>query len=120
MKILFIITLIISFPLIELYLLMQSSAYFGANQTLLFIVIGALCGIAALRLQGLSNIKRIRLTLARGGLPTGALLESVFILVGGIALIVPGFITDIAGIMLFIPLLRRHVLLNIFKRLVSL
>lgn len=118
MKILLIITLIISFPLVELYLIMQSSAYFGANQTLLFIVISALCGVAALRFQGLSNIKRMRFTLAQGGLPTGALLESVFILVGGIALIIPGFITDIAGVMLFIPLLRRHVLLNIFKRFV--
>ena len=118
MKFLLIITLVLSFPLIELYLLMHSSAYFGANQTLLFIVLSALFGIVVIRLQGLANLKKMRLTLSQGGLPTGALFESVFILVGGVALLVPGIITDIAGVILFVPLLRRYLLLVLFKRLI--
>ena len=97
---------------------MHSSALFGANQTLLFIVLSALCGIFVIRWQGLANLKKMRLTLSQGGLPTGALFESVFILVGGILLLVPGFVTDTIGVMLLIPPLRRYVLFMLFKRLI--
>ncbi|WP_230425790.1 FxsA family protein [Spartinivicinus ruber] len=118
MKLLLAVTLILSLPILELYLLMHSSAYFGVNQTLLFIVVSALCGIFVLRFQGASNIKKMRLTLSQGGLPTGALFESVFILVGGIALLLPGFISDAVGVMLLIPLVRRYMLLMFFRRLI--
>lgn len=118
MKVLSIITLILFFLIIELYLLMQASAHFGANQTLLFIVVSALCGIFVIRLQGLSNLKKMRLTLSQGGLPTGALFESILILAAGISLLLPGFITDIVGVMLLVPLLRHYLLLTLFKRLI--
>lgn len=96
---------------------MHSSTYFGANLTLLLIVITALCGILFMRLQGLANLKKMRISLSQGGLPTGALFESFFILAAGIALLLPGFITDIAGVVLLFPLLRRYLLCMIFKRL---
>jgi UPF0716 protein FxsA len=118
MKILLTITLVLSLLVFELYLLMHSSAYFGVNQTLLFVVVSALCGILVIRVQGLANIKKMRATLSQGGLPTGALFESIFILAGGIALLLPGFITDVAGMMLLIPLLRRYLLLTLFKSLI--
>lgn len=118
MKILLLVILILLLPVFELFLIMQSSAWFGVSETLLLIILSALLGVFMLRFQGVHNVKKMKLILARGGLPTGGLLESVFIILGGIALLLPGFITDITGFMLLIPLLRRYILFMLVKRLV--
>jgi UPF0716 protein FxsA len=115
MKLLLLLVLILLIPVFELFLLMNSSAAIGVSQTLFIVVVTALAGAYVLKVQGLATLDKMQLTLQQGGLPTGALFETVFILIGGIFLLIPGFITDVVGILLLIPLLRRYILYKLLK-----
>lgn len=115
MMLLFILVLILFIPVIELFLLMNSSAAIGVSQTLFLVVISALVGVYVLKVQGMATLDKMQLSLQQGGLPTGALFETVFILIGGIFLLIPGFITDGVGILLLVPLLRRYLLYKLLK-----
>ena len=120
MKILLIIASVLLLLVLELYLLMLGSELLGANETLLLVVLGALAGMIVLRTQGLSNVSKMKETIEAGGLPTGALFESPFILLAGLFLLLPGFISDIVGVILFIPVLRRYLLYRLLKKVFAL
>lgn len=117
MKLLLILVLILLLPVLELLLLMNSSAAIGVQQTLLIVVLTALGGAYTLKVQGLATLETMQLSLQQGGLPTGGLFETVLILIGGIALLIPGFMTDIIGIVLLVPLLRRYLLYKLLTLL---
>lgn len=117
MKLLFLLVLALLIPVFELFLLMNSSAAIGVTPTLFIVVLSALIGVYVLKVQGMATLDKMEVTLQQGGIPTGALFETVFILIGGIFLLVPGFITDVLGLLLLIPLLRRYVLYKIIKLL---
>lgn len=110
MKLLLILVLILSLPVLELYLLIASGSAIGTTPTLLLVVVSALFGAYALRAQGMGTLEKMERSMQYGVIPTGGLLESVFILLGGICLLLPGFITDVFGILLLVPPLRRTVL----------
>ncbi|MBZ0165374.1 MAG: FxsA family protein, partial [Candidatus Omnitrophica bacterium] len=63
-------------------------------------------GAALARLQGFLVIRKIQLSLNGGNLPSAELLDGLMILVGGIVLLTPGFITDALGLLLLIPFTR--------------
>ena len=102
MKLLIILVLILAIPVIELYLLISAGSTFGTTPTILTVVISAIVGAYVLKVQGLANLDKMEITLQQGGIPTGALFEMIFILIGGVLLIIPGFLTDIIGILVFI------------------
>jgi hypothetical protein len=58
--------------------------------------------------QGLIAFRRIREDFARGRLPTAAALDAVMILFAGVMLLTPGVLTDIAGLSLLFPPVRRR------------
>ena len=96
-------------PVLELYLLIQAGIWLGNGWFVIALVfITGVGGAAAARAQGLGVIDRIRQSLAAGRVPEEGLLDGIFILLGGILLIVPGFVTDTAGILLLIPPIRRR------------
>ena len=117
MKLLIILVLILAIPVIELYLLISAGSTFGTTPTILTVVISAIVGAYVLKVQGLANLDKMEITLQQGGIPTGALFEMIFILIGGVLLIIPGFLTDIIGILVLIPLLRRYILFKLLQLL---
>jgi len=90
-------------PAIELVLLIKIGTYIGAVNTLMLIVLTGISGAALARLQGFSIIYRIQMSLQEGRMPTEEMLDGAMILVGGITLLTPGFITDVFGFLLLIP-----------------
>lgn len=117
MKLLLLLVLILLVPVFELFLLMKSSAAIGVSQTLFAVVLTALVGVYVLKVQGLATLDKMQLSLQQGGLPTGALFETVFILIGGLFLLIPGFLTDVLGVLFLIPILRRYILYRLLKLL---
>ena len=98
-------------PLLELYILIKIGGYLGAFQTVALVVFTALLGIVIVRLQGLRTLQKIRQSLSQGIVPAEELVDGVLIFVGGILLIIPGVLTDLFALVLFIPYTR-----TIFKR----
>lgn len=101
--------LFIGLPMVEIYVLIQVGHQIGALWTIALLIAVAALGSALLRLQGLATLANVRAALARGELPTEAILEGLVLLVAGVLMVTPGFITDIAGLLCLLPPLRRAI-----------
>jgi UPF0716 protein FxsA len=108
----FIFLLIFVFaPLGELYLLIEVGSRIGALPTIALSIFTAVLGGALVRLQGFSVLFRVQEAIARGQVPALELMEGAMLLLVGLALLLPGFVTDAVGFLLLIPPLRRAVIL---------
>jgi UPF0716 protein FxsA len=106
-------------PLVELILLIKIGKLIGAANTILIVIITGIVGAAFARQQGAGVLLSIRDSLAKGEIPGNQMLHGVMILVGGIFLITPGFLTDLAGLLLLVPFSRiiiGHYLLKYFRK----
>lgn len=90
-------------PVAEIYLLAKAGGVIGAWPTVAAVLFTGLAGAWLARRQGLSTLARIREGLARGVPPTGELADAALILLAGVLLITPGFITDGMGLVLLLP-----------------
>ena len=79
----------------------------GGLLTLLGVFVTAIIGLSLLKGQGKAVMARIRTDLAKGHAPVGSIADSVSLAVGGILMLIPGYVTDAVGVLLFIPGLRR-------------
>ena len=78
----------------------------GGLLTLLGVFVTAVIGIALLRQQGLSVLNNIRNDLAKGQAPVTSIADNIALLGGGILMLIPGYVTDAIGLLLFVPGLR--------------
>jgi UPF0716 protein FxsA len=78
----------------------------GALNTVLIILVTAIIGASLAKNQGLLVLSQIQQALNEGRLPANELLHGLIILLGGIALLTPGFITDLMGLSMMIPQIR--------------
>jgi UPF0716 protein FxsA len=109
--------LFILFPIIELALLIKVGGLIGVLPTLLLLVGGALLGAVLLRIAGVATAWRARERLARGELPEKEMLEGLMIALGGGLLVLPGFLSDILGLLFILPFSRRLLLRALGRRI---
>ena len=81
----------------------------GLGPLILSIIITGIIGAYVASRQGGSTWRRAQERMASGQLPGKELAHGVMILVGGVLLLTPGFITDIAGFLLMVPAVREGV-----------
>ena len=93
-------------PLLELFLLIEIGSRIGSLNTVLVILITAIIGANLAHSQGIDALRRIQQELAEGHLPADELFNGIFVLVGGVLLLTPGFFTDFAGLTFLIPFTR--------------
>jgi UPF0716 protein FxsA len=101
---------ILCLPLIEIAMLVMVGSKIGVLATLGLVIFTGFLGSALLRLQGVSALSKLRREMAAGRAPDKQLADAAMIVFAGILLIIPGFISDVAGIILFIPLVRRWII----------
>ena len=93
-------------PALELAVLIKVGAYIGVGNTLTIIILTGIAGAYLARLQGFLILKEIQDKVNQGIMPSGQLIDGLMVLVGGILLLTPGFITDMTGFLLLIPVTR--------------
>ena len=98
-------------PVAEIYLLIKIGGHIGAFNTVLMVILTAFAGAYLAQIQGMQTMLRIRASLQQGLMPKDEMVDAVIIFVAGIVLLTPGFITDLAGLLLLLPVTRKH-----FKR----
>jgi len=96
-------------PVAEIYLIIKLGAFLGAFNTVAIIIITGFAGAALARMQGLQTMLRVRHSLQQGIVPAEEMVDALLIFVAGIVLLTPGFITDIAGLLLLFPPSRFHI-----------
>ena len=104
-------------PVAEIYLLITIGGYIGAMNTVLLVIITGFSGAYLARLQGMQTMFRVRESLQAGVMPSGDLVDAVLIFMAGVVLLTPGFITDIAGILMLFPPTRNYLKKLAMKKL---
>src|SRR5215207_8035699 len=105
----FLIVLFIVVPIAELYVIIQVGQAIGLWPTLALLLADALLGSFLLKHQGRGAWLRFNEALAQRRFPGKEVVDGLLIVVGGTLLLAPGFLTDIAGLILLIPPTRAIV-----------
>ena len=104
-------------PVIELVILIEVGSRIGALNTVAVVLLTGVLGAFLARSQGFMIIRKIRADLEAGRVPADKLLDGVLILIGGVFLLTPGFLTDTAGFIMLIPPTRALMKKAIRKRI---
>ena len=80
--------------------------YIGVLATLLLIILFMILGFALLKIQGITLLTKVRSELSAGHIPDRELAHGALMMLAAILLIIPGFVSDIIGLLLFIPFIR--------------
>ena len=102
--------------LLEIYVLVTVGQAIGGLSTVLLVILTALIGSTLLRQQGWSTMAKAQQSIAEGKTPALEMLEGVVILVSGVLLLTPGFITDGLGLLGLMPWSRRYFINHILEK----
>ncbi|MGV6858590.1 MAG: FxsA family protein [bacterium] len=101
--------LFIVVPMVEIYFLIKVGSVIGAFPTLLIVIGTAILGSWLLRQQGMATMMRYQKSILQGKLPAQEMIEGVALVIGGILLLTPGFVTDIIGFLCLVPVTRQGI-----------
>ena len=108
--------LILGIPLIEIYLFIKVGSEIGALNTILLILTTAIVGIWYARYEGFNTLRSGMSQLVRNELPLYEIVSGAAIAFAALLLILPGFATDIIGILLIFPFTRKIILSKYSKK----
>jgi len=93
-------------PLLEILVIVVVGQAIGAWPTFLLIVATAVLGAWLIRREGGRAWRALNQAVQSGRMPARELADGIVVLVGGTLLLVPGFITDVLGLILVLPFTR--------------
>ena len=111
-----VIILILGIPLIEIYLFIKIGSEIGALNTILLILTTAVVGIWYARYEGFNTLRSGMSQLVKNELPLYEIVSGAAIAFAALLLILPGFATDIIGILLVFPVTRKIILSKYSKK----
>ncbi|MEL6616224.1 MAG: FxsA family protein, partial [Bacteroidota bacterium] len=95
--------LFVAVPLADLTLLVWAGGQIGFWPTVAIVVLTAAAGSWLARREGSAAWRRVNGKLASGGVPGPELIDGLIILVAGVLLLTPGFLTDVVGFLGLLP-----------------
>ena len=108
--------LILGIPLVEIYLFIKVGSQIGALNTILLILFTAIVGIWYARYEGFNTLRSGMSQLVKNELPLYEIVSGAAIAFAALLLILPGFATDIIGILLIFPVTRKIILSKYSKK----
>lgn len=115
MPLLIFLIIFVGAPLVELYLLIEVGSEIGAIPTIALSLFTAALGGWLVRMQGFAVLFRAQSQMSAREVPAIELMEGAMLLLVGLALLLPGFITDAIGFLLLVPPLRRWLIVRWLK-----
>lgn len=103
------ILLLIVVAALEIWILILSGQFIGFLLTVLLVILTGVLGAWLAKKEGVQTLRLAQLQLQQGQIPSGILLDGLCILIGGVVLLTPGFITDAIGFFLLIPVTRSTI-----------
>jgi UPF0716 protein FxsA len=115
------VVLLVAVPIFEVWLLIKVGQQLGWLPTLLILVVEAVIGVLLMRHEGSRAWKALNDAFTRGKVPTGELADAALILVGGVLLMLPGFLTDVIGFLFLLrwtrPVARKIIAFFVARRI---
>ena len=109
-----VILFIIGIPLVEIYLMIKIGSVIGVFNTIFLIFFTAITGIYFARLEGLNTLRSGFNQLVKNEIPIYEIISGAALAFAALLLIIPGFLTDIIGFFLIVPVTRK-----IFIKIIS-
>ena len=111
-----VLLLIILVPLIEIYLLIKIGSQIGALSTISLILFTAFVGILYARYEGFNTLKSAIRQLLKNEIPVYEIISGAALAFAAFLLIVPGFITDLIGLLIIFPSTRKLFFKSVTKK----
>jgi UPF0716 protein FxsA len=108
--------LVIVVPVVELIVMFKVADAFGWLETLSALILVSIVGAWLVKRQGLSMLMRIQKELHEGKVPTKSVVDGLLLLVAGVLMLTPGFLSDVLGLLLIIPPTRIAVRTALIRR----
>ena len=111
--------LFLAVPLAEILVIVEVAQRTGIIETIALLLIVSILGAWLVKSEGMGVIRKIQFQLIQGQIPNKELLDGGLILIAGVLMLTPGFITDVVGLLLLFPLTRPIIRRLFFKRIVN-
>ena len=108
---------VLALPLIEIALFIVIGQAIGVLPTLLGIVLTGAVGALVLRWQGTAALREMQFRLQRGEMPARQMGDTMLIGLGGLLLLLPGYFTDLVGLLLLLPFTRELIYRQLARNL---
>jgi UPF0716 protein FxsA len=106
-------------PLVEIWAILQVGQLVGPWWTIVLLVLDSMLGAWLIKREGGRACIALRAALQSGRMPAREIADGALILIGGTLMLSPGFVLDIAGIVLILPFTRpvaRRLLTRVVER----
>ena len=107
---------IILIPIIEIYLFIKIGSQIGAFSTIFLILTTAIVGVYYAKYEGLNTLRSGFVQISKNETPAYEVLSGAAIAFAAILLIIPGFLTDLVGFFLILPMSRRYIFSKVKNR----
>ena len=107
---------IVLLPVIEIYLFIKIGSQIGAFSTIFLIFTTAVIGFYYAKYEGLNTLKSGFIQISKNKTPAYEVISGAAIAFAAILLIIPGFLTDLIGFLLILPLSRKFIFSKIKKK----
>ena len=111
-----VILIILLVPIIEIYLFIKIGSQIGAFYTISLIIITAVFGLYYAKYEGLNTLKSGVQQIVKNELPIYEIVSGAALAFAALLMILPGFLTDIIGLLIIFPWTRRLFFKNISKK----
>ena len=101
-----ILFVMIGVPIAEIMAFIEVGGYLGLWPTIGVVILTAIIGTGLLKWQGLATLYSAQESLLQNRFPLDEVFDGLCLILAGALLLTPGFITDAAGLLLFMPPLR--------------
>ena len=110
------ILLILLIPIIEIYLFIKIGSQIGAFNTISLIFITAIVGLYYAKYEGLNTLRSAINQIVKNEDPIYEIISGAALAFAAILMILPGFLTDVIGLLIIFPWTRKILLRNIPKK----
>ena len=108
-----VILIILLVPIIEIYLFIKIGSQIGALYTISLILITAFVGVMYARYEGFNTLRAGMSQIVKNELPIYEIVSGAALAFAALLMILPGFLTDIIGLLIIFPWTRRLFFKNI-------
>jgi len=111
-----VILVILIVPIIEIYLFIKIGSQIGAFNTISLIFITAIVGFYYAKYEGLNTLKSAIKQIVQNEIPVYEIISGAALAFAALLMILPGFLTDIIGLLIIFPWTRQIFLKKISKK----
>ena len=103
-------------PIAELAVIIKVGSEIGIGNTILAMLAMSAIGAWLVKREGLSVLRRVQEQMARGVVPTRELTDGFMIMLAGVLMLTPGFLTDVTALLLLLPPVRAGIRAALARR----